>query len=390
MELDLTRDQKEALYKLMDWYRDPNSDQIFTIDGGSGTGKTTLIASFSELLGFLPGDYIYSCFTGKAVNVLSSKGVPACTIHRLIYHTKKRLNKKTKKYEYEFELKSPDELSYKIIILDEYSMIGEKLFEDLKSFGIKLVLTGDSNQLPPVSDNNIKVNIDTRLTQVMRQVQDSPIIKLASKILNGQHIGYGALSDKVAVISEDELPDELLCSPDYQIICGYNSTRSKINNKIRKMKGNYNRYPEVGDRITCTANDWSFLISDNMALTNGMQGTLVNIKFPEDMHYSDDDKLNPNKKKDSRWWTFYAEILFDGVDETKSLYINRACFDKTYSDMVDEERGHWFEYGYAITTHKAQGSEWKNVIVFNEPVGDPKKWLYTAITRAKESLILVM
>lgn len=389
MNVDLTDDQIIALYKLMDWYSDPKSSQVFTIDGTSGSGKSTLIAAFAEYMNLTPGDYIYSCFTGKAVNVLSSKGVPACTIHRLIYYVQKI--KKNKKTEYKFILKEPNELKYKLIILDEYSMIGDKLFEDLLSFGIKIVLTGDSNQLPPVNDNKIDVNFDAELRQVVRQAKDSPILKLASKVLNDEPIGYGALSEKVMVVHKEDIPDELLIDPKLQIICGYNTTRMDINKKIRKLKGNYTRYPVPGDRLVCTSNDWSLLVGKNMALTNGMQGTLLDIKFPEDGYYPDDElALNPNKKKDPRWWVFYAQIQFDGVEEPTSLYINRACFDNQYQELIDEENGHWFEFGYAMSCHKSQGSEYDNVLVIYEPVGDPKRWLYTAITRAKEGLILAL
>lgn len=384
----LTDDQMLALFKMLAWYDDTESDnKVFTLSGRSGSGKSTLIKVFRNISNIDDSEVRYCAYTGKAVNVLNSKGIPAVTLHRLIYYVVK--NKKTK--EIKFIKKEPNELwGIKLIILDEYSMVGESIFKDLMSYGIKVILVGDLNQLQPINDNPISTNIDAQLNQVVRQAKDSPILKLATTVLNHKELGEGVLSNKVIVTPRNKLPDELLCNPDFQVICGYNSTRSSINQKIRKSLGRTGRYPVPGDRVICTANDWSILVNENMNLTNGLQGTVVRVKFPEDLYCECDNPLNPNKKKDYRWWTFYAEILFDGCKDPLALYINRCCFDYEYADLIDEALGHWFEFGYCITCNKAQGSEFKNVILIDEPVGDRYKWLYTGITRAKESLIVAV
>lgn len=392
MEFELTTDQKIALYKLGNWYN-LNKSQVFILSGYAGTGKSTLISHFTDLVKINPNEFIYAAYTGKACNVLNSKGCNARTIHHLIYDPRK--DKDGNLY---FVKKDPEKLQqYKLIIVDEYSMIGHQVYQDLLSFGIRLILVGDPGQLPPVNDYLSVGEPDAVLRTITRQSNDSPILYLATRIRCGDTIGYGKLSDDVMIVHKEDLPPEIYIDPSLQVICGYNSTKYEINDNCRKLLKHYGRYPEIGDRVICTANDWSFMFNDNMSLTNGMMGTVTKVIFPEDIDYTGDpdnamidfdssEVLNP---KDPRWLTFTMKVRFDGFNYPVPVKVNRQCFDNSIMNY-DEMEGHWFEYSWAISAHKSQGSEFDNVLVLYEPVGDKLKWLYTAVTRAKKGLIIAM
>ena len=380
--IDLTEEQSRLVTKLTDWYKH-SSRQWFSYSGAAGTGKTTVIRAFIEELGLQR--YIACAFVGKAVTVLSRQGLPASTIHSLIYHVswvpvmdekgEPVLNKDgNPKMKVVFSLKNELPGDLQLIIVDEATMVNDDLAEDILSFGIKTVFIGDNNQLPPVFGvSSVMLNPDFWLTKIMRQAENNPIIYLSQRVLKDLPLQYG-IYGKSRVVPSVTL-DETYTRYD-AIIAGKNKVRDDINEYIRyNIKGVTSRLPVIGDKLICRQNDWDRSIEGNIYLTTGMTGIVT------DIHRS----LGGNK---------YMSIDF--LPEISDEEFFNLLLDTQYIRMNYEDRRNYgfsryekFEYGYCVTCHACQGSQFDNVLFINQWFHDAdltKKIQYTAITRAIESI----
>ena len=380
--IDLTEEQSRLVTKLTDWYKH-SSRQWFSYSGAAGTGKTTVIRAFIEELGLQR--YIACAFVGKAVTVLSRQGLPASTIHSLIYHVswvpvmdekgEPVLNKDgNPKMRVVFSLKNELPGDLQLIIVDEATMVNDDLAEDILSFGIKTVFIGDNNQLPPVFGvSSVMLNPDFWLTKIMRQAENNPIIYLSQRVLKDLPLQYG-IYGKSRVVPSVTL-DETYTRYD-AIIAGKNKVRDDINEYIRyNIKGVTSRLPVIGDKLICRQNDWDRSIEGNIYLTTGMTGIVT------DIHRS----LGGNK---------YMSIDF--LPEISDEEFFNLLLDTQYIRMNYEDRRNYgfsryekFEYGYCVTCHACQGSQFDNVLFINQWFHDAdltKKIQYTAITRAIESI----
>ena len=380
--IDLTEEQTNLVKKLTNWYKH-SSRQWFSYSGAAGTGKTTVIRAFIEELGLQR--YIACAFVGKAVTVLSRQGLPASTIHSLIYHVswipvmdekgEPVLNKDgNPKMKVVFSLKNELPGDLQLIIVDEATMVNDDLAEDILSFGIKTVFIGDNNQLPPVFGvSSVMLNPDFWLTKIMRQAENNPIIYLSQRVLKNLPLQYG-IYGKSRVIPSVTL-DETYTRYD-AIIAGKNKVRDDINEYIRyNIKGVTNRLPVIGDKLICRQNDWDRSIEGNIYLTTGMTGIVT------DIHRS----LGGNKF-----------MSIDFLPEISDEEFFNLQLDTQYIRMNYEDRRNYgfsryekFEYGYCVTCHACQGSQFDNVLFINQWFHDAdltKKIQYTAITRAIESI----
>ena len=380
--IDLTEEQTNLVKKLTEWYKH-SSRQWFSYSGAAGTGKTTVIRAFIEELGLQR--YIACAFVGKAVTVLSRQGLPASTIHSLIYHVSwipvmdekglPVLNKDgNPKMKVVFSLKNELPGDLQLIIVDEATMVNDDLAEDILSFGIKTVFIGDNNQLPPVFGvSSVMLNPDFWLTKIMRQAENNPIIYLSQRVLKDLPLQYG-IYGKSRVVPSVTL-DETYTRYD-AIIAGKNKVRDDINEYIRyNIKGVTSRLPVIGDKLICRQNDWDRSIEGNIYLTTGMTGIVT------DIHRS----LGGNK---------YMSIDF--LPEISDEEFFNLLLDTQYIRMNYEDRRNYgfsryekFEYGYCVTCHACQGSQFDNVLFINQWFHDAdltKKIQYTAITRAIESI----
>lgn len=249
MDIILTHQQKDAMRTVIK--RLDNSEKITTIAGYAGSGKTTLISYIIEEMNLM-SNTVFISYTGRASLVLRDRGLPATTIHKLIYETK--VNKRTK--EITFHKKYKLEPHIKLIVIDEISMVPERLLKDLAGYGIPVIGLGDPFQLPPVEgeDNGLLNNPHSFLYEIHRQAKDSEIINLSMRIRNGE-ILKPFRGNNVAVIKKDILKVESMQAAD-QIICGKNSTRRNINNYFREeILKRKSQYPVKGDKLVCTKND---------------------------------------------------------------------------------------------------------------------------------------
>lgn len=368
--------QDEALKAVARWLQGGRG-QVFRLFGYAGTGKTTLARHFAE---DVDGQVQFGAFTGKAAQVLRSKGaLNARTIHSLIYRPRgeeavsdETTGKTSMSPTFSLNRQSPIAKA-KLVVIDECSMVDEALGRDLMSFGTPILVLGDPAQLPPISGGGFftEHEPDYLLTEIHRQARDNPIIQLAMDVREGREFMIGDYG-RAKVISRGEVDQDLVLDAD-QVLVGTNRTRKRYNQRLRQLKGFEAAYPQAGDKLVCLRNDpakgllngslWKVMTSSRETVKPGIN-LLVS---PEE---DDPDR---------------------GIAKIKLL---KAAFDDPDADVPWQQKKRFddFDYGYALTVHKAQGSQWDKVVLFDESFAfkdTRQRWLYTAITRAAESLTIV-
>ena len=371
----LTPDQELAVKLIYNWYtgrgRSPIWKQYYVLSGAAGVGKSSIIQYILRKIGLSDWEVLCCAFTGKAALNLQRKGNRSNTLHSAIYDCVMGINKQP-----EFYLK--DKIDYKFIVVDEASMISEELFDDILSFGIPTLFIGDHCQLPPVNDDfNIMKKPDFTLTTILRQAAKSPIIRASQLAIKGEKIPYCSFKN-FRKIKKEELTEKDLLWAD-QIIVGTNSTRKAINDLVREIKGYRTYSPQEDERMIVLKNN------SRMRICNGQ---IVYLK--SNPIYSDRDQCyfvdwldelevsDPFLASASNGYHSFKFKLKDPMKEPQN---------------VDTREFAYLDFGYAISCHKSQGSGWDKVLVFDEGFGfdadTKRRWLYTAITRAKKEILIV-
>jgi exodeoxyribonuclease-5 len=356
-------EQSRALTMVSNWIKDPNGDQVFKLMGYAGTGKTTLAKHLAD---GMKGVY-FAAYTGKAAHVLRTKGCRnASTIHGLIY----MLDPDSPVNDPIFILNEESPLTHaKLLIVDEVSMVDGDIGKDLLSFGCKILVLGDPAQLPPIAGAGFftKGTPDIVLTEIHRQAQDNPILAIATMIRNGKPPKAGDYGDS-KVIAKVE-PDKVVAAD--QILVGTNKLRLNINSFIRQHYG-YNKqsdFPLAGEKIVCLRNNHPEKL---------MNGAL----------YFVDEQLSIGPSEIDL--SIYAD--FDSAISAQKVSCYPEYFQKETPTGEAYRRLNHFDFGYALTVHKAQGSEWDDVVVYDQSFifrQDRWKWLYTAVTRASKRITIV-
>lgn len=369
-------------------------DGLFLADHYVVTHNTTLAQHFAENVG---GRVLFGSFTGKAAAVMRSKGCgDATTIHRLIYTSRDKSSHKLKELQAALRvavdetdrarlrglitqeiqaIKSPafrlnEDSPVKnaaLVIIDECSMVGERMGRDLLSFGTPVLVLGDPAQLPPVGSGGFFTGSpDHMLTEVHRHARESGILRLATEIRRGDNIDHCNYGD-ACVIPKAELDKDSVPGYD-QILVGKNRTRKATNARMREILGRGGVLPEAGDKLVCLKND------HDLGLLNG------EIWQTLDAMALDDDKVGLTVQNNDTGAALTVEAWrhpFEGID-----------LERWEHDRETQE----FDYGYVLTCHKAQGSEWPRVVVFDQSHvfgANARRWLYTAATRASQELTIV-
>jgi ATP-dependent exoDNAse (exonuclease V) alpha subunit len=391
--------------------------QVFRLFGFAGSGKTTLAKHLAATAGGLVG---FAAFTGKAAHVLRSKGCSgAQTIHSLIYQPRDRgtmrlddlkkqlealleqlheekpdvtedmleawLNsnenvrelrrqiegekKAGRKPLFELKVETSALREMDLLVVDEVSMVGEEMAHDLLSFGKKILVLGDPAQLPPVKGIGFftEAEPDILLTEIHRQARDNPIIAMATDIRQGRALKVGTYGDS-RVITRAQADKGLYTSHD-QMLVGTNKMRRGCNDEFRRLLGrNATPFPVAGDKLVCLRNN---------GLLGLLNGSLWNVKKASQPHMN----------------RIALDIdPFDGVGQPMSCVAHQQHFvgeEVAFYEMKEAEN---FDYGYALTVHKAQGSQWGSVLILDESGSfreHADRWLYTAVTRAAERVTVV-
>lgn len=357
--------QNAALKAVAKWLKDPYSEQVFRLFGWAGTGKSTLA---QHLAGDLE-KVRYAAFTGKAALVMRKRGCKgAQTIHSLIYSL---ISDKESEPQFRLDAESPA-ADADLIVIDEVSMVDEALARDLLSFGTKVLVLGDPFQLPPIQGAGFFTNAepDIMLTEIHRQAADDPIIRLSLDIREGNPLDYGRFGESKVITREDVEQSEVLEAD--QVLVGRNKTRLHYNNRLRELKGLTPNEPVVGDRVVCLRNN------PRKRLLNGQIWIVAEVK----------------RKNNGRF-----ELMLLPEDGSGRLVETKVLTHRDFFTGAEEEMA-WpvrrqfdeFTFGYCLTVHKAQGSQWDNVYLFDESFAfreNARRWLYTGVTRAVEKVTVV-
>lgn len=437
--------QSRAIADICDWYKNRSQQQkVYRLFGCAGSGKTTITKYAIGELGlsmFTPPkrkrdgtvngtipDVYFGAFTGKASLVMRRHGTPAQTIHSMIMNSFEASEDEIDKQELRLidlvanidgktgeekalaiasaqalrnaihRMKQPgwspdpeaDAGRSKLIVLDEVSMVDEELAGYALSYGVPILVIGDPGQLPPIHGEGAFTAQapDMMLHEIHRQALDSPIIRLATMAREGKYIPMGDHGGDIWKMSKMQIGIEQLLRAD-QVICGLNATRFQLNAAMRNALGfrQFGDWPSgqklpnhkgemVGEKIICLKN------IHRDGLINGM---FIDIENPSQ------DSLQ----------TFHSRITTEMGDIVPEAYCYGGFYTQHYDFDKEREQRDWkirkrtveSTWGYAITCHKAQGSQFGNVIVYNDGWGrgadQKRKWLYTAITRAENGLVIL-
>lgn len=314
------------------------------------------------------------------------------TAHKLLYYSKRMPSGK-----FVFSPRKVLEGNYSLIVVDEISMLPNDLWELLLSHKKHVIALGDPFQIPPIdkkADNHVLDNPHIFLDEIMRQAEESEIIHLTMDIRNHKAPAYFK-GEEIQVVRPGEVVDGMYHWAD-QIICATNRKRQEINNYMRQAAGR-GLEPESGDKIICCRNCWDTLdLSGENALVNGTIGTLGDFtQTYQEYPIFGFPQVPVLRANISTVDGDFEDVVLDHYalrDGKPFLTPEQAYQIYRRSDLKNLEPVE-FNYGYAITGHRAQGSEWDKVLVFEErfPFDNEEhaRWLYTAATRASEKLVLV-
>ena len=395
--MELNEKQKNGLTLALQRYK--NKEKYTVIAGYAGAGKSTLVRFIIEELktyGVKETDVCFACFTGKAAQVLLKKGNKnVITLHKLLY---KSIPKESGGF---VRIPNPS-IPYKIVVVDEVSMAPKTLMDLLFKHNVYVICLGDPFQLPPVDkkeDNHLLDTPHIFLDEIMRQAQESEIIQLSMAIRENRPI-EAFQGKEVQILNKEELNTGMLTWAD-QILVATNATRVSINTQMRKLL-NFGEKPQDGDKIICLRNYWDCFSDNEEPLVNGTIGILKDSFLTK--------RYLPSIVKSTDGLSHIDLIVGDFISDS-GMYFHSLEMDKKMID-TGEFSLDWktvyqlnrnprtrdippleFTYGYAITCHKAQGSEWDKVLVIEEKFPFDKiehaRWLYTAVTRSSEKLVLV-
>ena len=391
--MELTKKQEEGLKIAV--ARHKNREKYTIISGYAGTGKSTLVRFIIDALDVDEDKVAYATYTGKAAEVLRKKGNPnAMTLHRLLYDSIPRQGGG-------FIRIPKKQLDYDIVVVDEVSMVPKTMVDMLLAHRVYILFLGDPGQLPQIDKKEAHNLLDRPhvfLDEVMRQAAESEIIQLTMKIRNGEDIPF-MHGKEVIVVPKAELVTGHLTWADI-IICATNKTRHNMNRQKRELLG-YSGVLQTGERIIVKRNYWEDCDEDGNALVNGTVGTVAN-------PYESFVRIPSYVKNDRRDLPLIGCIFtpdggksFDTFEIDKDYLLKEEpCVDWRISYQLGKLRPKIGDilpkqatYGYALTCHAAQGSEFDKVLVIEESFPFDKiehqRWLYTAATRAVEKLVLV-
>jgi exodeoxyribonuclease-5 len=350
------------------------------------------------------GRVYFAAYTGKAALVLLQAGcVNVSTIHKLIYSPKEKSQQRLKALEADraklltrspppreevervdraiqaerqnlsrpsFQLNTESPLKgASLLIVDEYSMIDQQMGEDLLSFGCPVLALGDPGQLPPVSGKPFFTGPpEVMLTEIHRQAKDNPIIWMSREIREGRELKPGRYGESL-VVGRSDIPREELqkraLGADQQLV-GRNATRGAVNRRTRELLGRKSVFPEKGDKLVCLRNN------HDLGILNGQLWAAREAAVEDGC-----GKLC---------------LRLEGVDGARiEVLAHSDYFRGGQPDYWGKKDAEEFDYGYALTVHKSQGSQWRDVLLFDEwRRADRKEWLYTAVTRASEKISIIL
>lgn len=359
-------DQLAAVEAVREWWAD-KSRQTFVLTGHAGTGKTSLMRF---ILARHAGPAIVGAPTGKAAHRLRSTGVAASTIHKLAYEF--RGDDDLGKLLFEFKgLERSDAL----VVIDEASMIDAVVYNDLLGRGYRMLFVGDPGQLPPIGESpGILDTPDFHLTEIHRQ-DKGPLLDFCHAVRAGEYLPKSNNEVWLWPRWDEGGVREILAQVDV-VLCYKNSTRRRLNLEMLKLRG----LIKDGDK---PSDLWPQLLGKKFRVVGLRNCPRLDIYNGTEAEFTLRD--------------YFGDTLYGSIDtgfDTVDLDIDaRGFLAEDIPSEVRKERGILlFDFGYALTVHKSQGSEWENVAVYDDTGGTiqhQSRWNYTAATRAKSALVWI-
>lgn len=395
--------QQQALDKIGSWWRDNSWGAIqdrcdlgpgldaFVLDGYAGTGKTTLAKALPELLGCKVS---YAAFTGKAASVLRSKGMKdAVTLHSLLFKPRER-SEERERLEAELEaapmehrariaeqlLELQDQVSFSsdpeeeppepgdLLVVDERSMVDEWLLERIARKFRRVLFLGDPFQLKPVKGMEAPLYANFTLTEVHRHA--GPLLEAVTMLRNGED----PEDCQNEAFSWGHQPTLYRCDV---ILCHRNATRRSVNERQRDRQGHKLR-PRAGEPMVVLKNAHGYDLWNGEVYRLARDSVLL-------------DQITIGVELVTREGITY--------EAERARFQPQVMMPKTKADKLREDRRGFplnsilqLDYGYSLTVHKSQGSEWPVVGLIHDYRGsrdvDWRRWLYTACTRARERVLV--
>lgn len=356
MAVQLSEEQQAAYAAMVEFYENKRG-LCFVLHGLAGTGKTTVLAKFAHEF---PNSMLCT-LTGKAASVLRLKTeLEATTIHAAFYFLQGEMKGKKGEKKLVFgEQHRENDLDGNFLLLDECSMVNETMAQDMLKTGVRIIASGDPGQLPPVEGKQFFKFPNFTLKTIHRQALESPIIRQAHAVRSGGI--YGADGENFRVARHGELSVEDKLSADI-VLVWTNATRKAVNRHMRELRGlSMVPHPQPGEPVVCLRN------APEYGVFNGAIYTLA----------------EPFMEGDT---TIVLEV------EGNIVHVDDVNFEGIRSGLHPSVKARtWFDFGYALTVHKSQGSEWSNVILIDEyrRKEERREWLYTGITRAANKITII-
>ena len=364
--------EQQSASREIEWFLEQTGDPVFTVQGLAGSGKSTLLAAVARAW----PDAIVTAPTGRAAAVLREKfGLEATTIHSAFYRLESESRRANGLRDLTFApRRRAGSMTGRIVLIDEASMVTERLRADLLATGARLVAFGDPGQLPPVKAVPGFPQADLTLKQIHRQAAGSPIIRQAHRVRAGGD--YQSDGPDFQVLSQNS--HALLREADV-MLCWTHRTRRRINQIARRavrgseirtppaVDGSFDavsEYPRAGERVVVLRN------APRFGLWNGDTATLARDIRPDDRSVS---------------------LIKVGDSGAGGIELPLSGFVQMPGGCLDPS-GLLLDFGYVLTVHKAQGSEWPCVAIEDDyPRSDPERarWIYTALTRASQRVVVI-
>lgn len=390
----LSRSQQKVFDEAIKWWKN-KEDQTFEISGPPGSGKSYLVNQIISALGISSNRVAPMAYTGTAAINMRTKGMlNAKTIYSWCYQCVRdpvydehgkividpvfNVPKTIFKFIPKTNLNDID-----IIVVDEAGSVPPDMRKVIDKLGLPVIAAGDLDQLPPIFGNPGYLNYEEdvhQLTEIVRQSSNNTIIQFSQLALNGKDIPLGQHGN-VLVIYEDQITDKMIADSSI-IICSKNTTRSKYIDHIRGDMLKYNStIPMHGERVVCRKNNWD-IESGGINLTNGLLGNVIDYPSVSTL----------DKARKTFRMSFKPDLnnsIFQNLEVDYRFLNSNDQKEKNAIKMSDRSFGDKFEYGYAITTHMSQGSEFNNGIYIEEYLNKDinNNLNYVGLTRFKNNCI---
>ena len=394
----LGKEQEDVVHAAVHAIR--SGKMLYQYSAPAGCGKSVVLRAIVQELGYDEDEIAPMAYTGAAAMVMKHNGFwTAKTCHSWLYAPviKEEYDPDLHKYiKVTTFVWKPMRDDIKLILIDEASMIDTTLRMDIEKNHIPVIACGDLDQLPPIGGKSAYLNtaierVD-RLTKIMRQEANSAIVLLSRFIRSGGEPKVGSYGE-VEVIDLSQLSSQMLLRSEI-IICGYNHTRDEITRGIRNSLGFRTDLPTSGEKIVCRENNWDITV-DDVNMVNGMIGRCENLD-------GSISNLDERKGKIIFRLNFrpllFPNIVFTNVAADYQYFISdqngreKIKAEERRSKWLRRRRANKFEFGYVITTHMSQGSQYNSGVYISQRFRDSiqPQLDYTGITRFKHHCIYVL